>query len=303
MKSKIIVVGSTNTDMIINVPILPAPGQTVVGSDFKILPGGKGANQAVAAVRLGADVTFISSLGCDSFGDESMSRLSSEGIDTQYIVRKPDVHSGTAMIFVDASGENVIAVSPGANGLLTPNDVISAKNAFTEKALVILQLEIPMETVLATAKMAKQMGHTVVLNPAPMSSDGLPDELLQYVNILTPNKGELMQIAPDADNVDVAVHLILTKGPSAVVVTMGKDGAKAFDSSGSVHVKAIEVMAIDTVGAGDCFTAALGVSIADGASLEDALLFGVTASGLSTLVCGAQEGMPTLINVESRISR
>jgi ribokinase len=248
MKFKIIVVGSTNTDMIINVPVLPVAGQTVAGSDFRILPGGKGANQAVAAARLGADVTFISALGCDSFGDESMSRLSSEGIDTRYIVRKHDVHSGTAMIFVDASGENVIAVSPGANGFLTPNDVISAKDAFTEKAVVILQLEIPMGTVLTAAKIAKQMGHTVLLNPAPMPSDGLPDELLQYVDIMTPNKGELMQIAPDADNIDDAVQIVLSKGPSAVVVTMGKDGAKAFDSNGSVHVKAIEVIAIDTVG-------------------------------------------------------
>lgn len=302
MKPRIIVIGSTNTDMIINVPTLPAAGQTVAGSDFKILPGGKGANQAVAAARLGADVTFISALGCDSFGDESLNRLTAEGIDTEHIVRKQDVHSGIAMIFVDTSGENVIAVSPGANNRLMPEDIVSAEDAFTETALVILQLEIPIETVITAAKMAKQYGHTTLLNPAPMSSSGLPDELLQYVDILTPNQGELMQIVPSADTIDDAVHSVLTKGPEAVVVTMGKNGAKAFNSNGSTHVKAIAVTAVDTVGAGDCFTAALGVSIADGNSPEDALLFAVTASGLSTLVCGAQEGMPTYEEVKSRMS-
>ncbi|MHB1458147.1 MAG: ribokinase [Armatimonadota bacterium] len=302
MKPKIIVVGSTNTDMIINVPVLPAAGQTVVGSDFKILPGGKGANQAVAAARLDADVTFISALGCDSFGDDSFDRLASEGINTQYIVRKTDVHSGTAMIFVDASGENVIAVSPGANSRLTPDDIIAADDAFSETALVILQLEVPIETAITVARMAKKTGHTVLLNPAPMSSVGLPDELLHCVDILTPNKGELMQIVPDASDIDDAVRLISAKGPEMIVVTLGKDGAKAYNKDGSTHVKAIDVDAIDTVGAGDCFTAALGVSLAAGNSLDDALLFGVTASGLSTLVCGAQQGMPTYRDVQNHIS-
>lgn len=302
MKPRIIVVGSTNTDMIINVPVLPSPGQTVVGSDFNILPGGKGANQAVAAARLGADITFISALGCDSFGDESLDRLKSEEIDTRYIVRKPDMHSGIAMIFVDASGENVIAVSPGANGQLTPEDIIAAEDAFIGTALVILQLEVPPDTVLTTARMAKRLGHTVLLNPAPMPPAGLPEGLLKYVDILTPNKGELMQMEPGAESIDDAVRLISAKGPGTVVVTLGKDGAKAFESSGSIHINAIDVDAIDTVGAGDCFTAALGVSLAGGNSLEDALLFGVTASGLSTLVCGAQEGMPMYSDVQKHIT-
>ncbi|MHB0999562.1 MAG: ribokinase [Armatimonadota bacterium] len=292
MRPGVLVVGSSNTDMIINVPALPLPGQTVPGKDFKTLPGGKGANQAVAAARLGADVTFIAALGDDSFGTESLNRLRDEGIRTDYIVTKPGAHSGVALIFVDDSGENVIAVSLGANQLLSPDDILPAKDVFTNVGIVILQLEIPMETVISTAKLAKEAGCTVLLNPAPMPADGLPDELLQLTDILVPNKGELLSMVPGAETIEYAAADVLNCGPKTLVVTLGGSGAMMLAQDECFYVPAIEVSAIDTVGAGDCFTAALGVAIASGESHGKALQFAVAASGLSTLVCGAQEGMP-----------
>jgi len=298
IRPKILVVGSTNTDMVVAAPALPAPGQTVLGGAFRMTPGGKGANQAVAAARAGGDVTFITAVGDDNFGAESIARFQADGIDTRHIATCPGVPSGVALIMVDARGENMIAVAPGANARLLPGDLAAAETAFRTTAFLIMQLEIPPESVQWAAEQAAKTGATVLLNPAPMPPDGLPDELLRNVDILTPNEGELRALAPEVGSLEEAAARVLARGPKIVVVTRGKRGATAFTADGALDVPAIPVTPVDTVGAGDCFSACLAVALAEGHSLADALRFAVAAAGLSTTRPGAQASMPNRAEIE-----
>lgn len=300
-RPKILVVGSTNTDMVVETPSLPAPGQTVLGGAFRMTPGGKGANQAVAAARAGGHVAFITAVGDDAFGTESIARFRKEGIDTRHIVVCRGVPSGVALIMVDARGENLIAVAPGANARLSPADLAAAEAAFRENAFLIMQLEIPPESVRWAAERASKAGATVLLNPAPMPPEGLPDELLQYVDILTPNEGELRALAPEAASLEDAAARVLARGPKIVVATRGKRGATAFTPDGSVDMPAADVTPVDTVGAGDCFSACLAVALAEGRSLVDALRFAVAAAGVSTTRPGAQASMPTRAEIEGML--
>ena len=297
-RPKILVVGSTNTDMVVAAPALPAPGQTVLGGAFRMTPGGKGANQAVAAARAGGDVTFVTAVGDDGFGTESVARFRAEGIDIRHIVTCRGVPSGVALIMVDAYGENLIAVAPGANARLLPGDLATADTAFRETSFLITQLEIPPESVQWAAEKAAHTGTTVLLNPAPMPPEGLPDELLQYVDILTPNEGELRALAPEAGSLEEAAARVLARGPKIVVITRGKRGATACTPDGPLEVPAVRVTPVDTVGAGDCFSACLAVALAEGHSLADALRFAVAAAGLSTTRPGAQASMPTRAEIE-----
>lgn len=296
---KVMVIGSTNTDMVVQAAALPAPGQTVLGSEFRMTPGGKGANQAVAAARAGGAVTFITAVGDDAFGHERLAEFRREGIDTRCIAVKADAPSGVALIVVDAHGENLIAVAPGANGLLAPADVAAAD--FHGARMVILQLEIPLETVLAAVTRAQGHGSPVLLNPAPMPPGGLPSELLQAVDILTPNEGEARALAPGAATLADAARDILDAGPKALVVTRGKHGVSVFTRTEQFDVPALPVNAVDTVGAGDCFAAALGVALAEGRPLRDAARFAVTAAALSTTRPGAQAAMPTRPEIEEAL--
>jgi ribokinase len=289
----ILVIGSTNTDMVVRAAALPAPGETVLGGAFRMTPGGKGANQAVAAARAGGAVTFLTAVGDDAFGRERLDEFRREGINTAHIAVKADAPSGVALIVVDAKGENLIAVAPGANGLLSPADLDGAEEAFRTAGVVILQLEIPMATVLVAANRAWGHGRPVLLNPAPMPPDGLPRDLLAAVDILTPNEGEARALAPDADSLEDAARDILEQGPKALVVTQGRRGVTVFTRDESFAVPALPVQAVDTVGAGDCFSAALGVALAEGNTLRDAARFAVAAAGLSTTRQGAQAAMPT----------
>ncbi len=297
-RPKIVVVGSTNTDMVVNTPKIPARGETVLGGEFRMTPGGKGANQAVAAQRAGGAVTFITAVGDDSFGQESIKRFSAEGIDTSYIVTKAGSSSGVALILVDEQGENIIAVAPGANSLLTPEDIEAAADAFTGAKQVIIQLEIPYETVLTAARLAKKAGSNVLLNPAPMPEGGLPSELLRYVDILTPNAGELLGLAPDMAQLDKAAMMVLSSGPETLVVTNGSSGATVYNMEGEHDVPAFSVETIDTVGAGDCFSASLGVALAEGWPMNHAVLLAAAAAALSTTKKGAQTAMPSRRAIE-----
>jgi ribokinase len=297
----ILVIGSTNTDMVVQVPDLPCHGQTVLGGDFRVTPGGKGANQAVAAVRAGGAVTFITALGNDTFGEESRQRFAGEGIDTHYIALKTGAPSGVALILVDAKGENMIAVAPGANGQLSPDDLVAAGEVFRKAHMAILQLEIPLETVLWAVERAAAAECPVLLNPAPMPAGGLSDTLLACVDILTPNEGELLSLVPGAHSVEEAAAAVLLRGPKILVVTQGKRGAMVFTREGAFQVPAMAVNAVDTVGAGDCFSACLGVALAEGHSLPDAVRFAVAAAGLSTTVIGAQASMPTRDAIEAAL--
>lgn len=289
---RILIIGSTNTDMVAEVPVLPVAGQTVLGGAFRLTPGGKGANQAVAAARAGGAVTFISAVGDDAFGRESMKRLDGEGIDTQYMLTKAGVPSGVALIMVDAQGENMIAVAPGANGDLSPEDLCARRDAFCDMTAVLLQLEIPLESVTTAAGLAQEAGATVLLNPAPMPPGGLPDALLAYVDILTPNEGELRGMVPTASTLAEAAAEVLARGLRVLVVTQGRTGATVFTREGTFTLPAYQVASVDTVGAGDCFSACLCVALAEGHSLPDALRFAMAAAALSTTKYGAQASMP-----------
>jgi len=302
-RPRLLVIGSTNTDMVVETPALPAPGQTVLGGAFRMTPGGKGANQAVAAARAGGGVTFITAVGDDGFGAESVARFAREGIDTRYIVTCAGVPSGVALIMVDAKGENLIAVAPGANARLLPEHLAAAEDAFRAASFLILQLEIPPESVLWAARRAAEAGATVLLNPAPMPPDGLPDELLRCVDILTPNEGELRALAPKAGSLNEAAACVLDCGPKIVVVTRGKHGATAFTPDVKIDIPAAAVTPVDTVGAGDCFSACLAVALAEGHSLADSLRFAVTAAGLSTTRPGAQASMPAREEIEDCLNR
>jgi len=289
MTTRVVVVGSCNVDFVVPVTALPAPGETVLGRDHLRSPGGKGANQAVAAARLGGGVAFVGRVGDDELADTIHTALSD--VDTTYLTPTPGVPSGIALITVADGGENTIAVAPGANARLTPDDVTAAADVLAAAAVTVVQLEIPLDTVTAAVRAA---GGTVVLNPAPAQE--LSADLLSYVDVLVPNRSELGRLAGTAEPASPAEAGELARGltsPSAVVVTMGADGALVVQGDAVTHVPAIEVDAVDATGAGDAFCGALADGIADGRDLVSATRWAVRVAGISTTSWGAQSGMPT----------
>lgn len=293
MKPRIVVVGSSNTDMVTRAARLPAPGETVLGGHFAMIAGGKGANQAVAAARLGGDVAFIACVGDDSLGRAAIEGFRAEGIDTAHVRLAPEAPSGVASIWVDeAGGENRILVASGANSRLSSADIERARDLIAAAAVLVCQLETPLETVEAALRLAHQSGVTTILNPAPATP--LPDGLLGLIDFLTPNETEVRQLtAPlDASEADAAAAL-LARGVGGVVVTLGAAGAYFSGPEGSGKVDAPKVKkVVDTTGAGDCFTGALAVRLAEGASLAEAVRFAVCAASLSVTRLGAQTSLP-----------
>lgn len=292
--SQIVVVGSSNTDMVAKTERMPMPGETVFG-EFVMAPGGKGANQAVAAARLGAEVTFIARIGNDVFGDLSFSNFEREGIRTDFIIRDSSTHSGVALIFVDAKGENSIVVAPGANGRLAPEDVDRAQEALAKSKVLLLQLEIPLETVFHAASIAEKHDVKIILTPAPVRQ--LPTELLRLVDVLVPNETEaaaLLNLPSECliDNPQAAAGL-LDLGVASAVVTLGSRGALIVTREGNQLVPAIPVKAVDTTAAGDAFTGALSVALARGENMRKAVEFGVAAAAVSVTRMGAQPSLPT----------
>jgi ribokinase len=297
----IVVVGSTNTDLVAITPHIPAPGETVLGGAFSIVAGGKGANQAVAAARLGGRVTFIARVGDDDFGRKSVAGFQADGIDTTYISVTPGVASGVALIAVsETSGENSIVVAPGANALLSPEDIDAAEAAFDTAQAIVLSLEVPLETIQRAVSMGAARQIPVILNPAPARA--LPSRLLASISVLTPNETEARQIAgmgaanEDADLETVASEL-LHSGIDAAVITLGAAGSLIVTPDGIEQAAAFPVKAVDTVGAGDCFTGALAVELASGRSLRDAVRFASAAASLKVTRSGAQPGIPTRAEV------
>ncbi len=299
---RILVIGSTNTDMVIETPTLPVPGQTVLGSAFRMTPGGKGANQAVAAARAGASVAFITALGDDALGVQRREQLAHDHIDVSHVVIKKGQPTGVALIVVDTRGENLIAAAPGANWQLLTDDLVPAAPAFVDVKLLIMQLEIPLESVVWAANYAKQFGCPILLNPAPMPAQALPASLLKNVDILTPNAGELRQLAPDAATLEEAASRMLALGVKMIVVTQGSEGATVYTKEESFHVPAFSVATVDTVGAGDCFSATLGVALAEGQPVRAAIRFATAAAAISTTVPGAQVAMPTREKIEELLA-
>lgn len=293
---RIMVVGSSNTDMVVKTSHLPGPGETVLGGKFIMVPGGKGANQAVAAARLGGEVTFVTRLGEDIFGEEALQNFHDEGMDTRFIARDPDEPSGVALIYVDAHGENEIVVAPGANCKLSPDDVDRASDALPGCSALVLQLEIPLETVEYAARLAREKEVKVILNPAPMCPDGLPESLLGLVDILVPNETEtrmLLRLDPDrAVDAEVA-RGILEKGVKQAVVTLGSKGALIVTENGVTEIPCPKVEAVDTTAAGDAFTGALAVALGSGMDLIQASQLAAKAASLSVTRVGAQSSLPS----------
>ena len=296
---KIVVIGSSNTDMVAKASHLPAPGETVLGGAFLMVPGGKGANQAVAAARLGGEVTFIAKLGNDVFGKQAIHQYQQEGIDTKHIVIDPAHPSGIALITVDAKGENCIVVASGANAHLSPTDIRPAEKEIGNASCILMQLEIPLETVQYVIKMAAEEKIPVILNPAP--AQPLPDDLLEQVHILTPNQKEAEMLTGipvvDKPGAEAAARALAAKGVGMVIITLGKSGALILDHGEMEWVPAPEVAALDTTAAGDVFCGSLAVALSEKNSVKNSVAFACAAAALSVTRMGAQTSAPTRLEV------
>jgi ribokinase len=288
---RVVVVGSSNTDLNVLCPQLPGRGETVLGGELYTVAGGKGANQAVAAARAGANVAFIGAIGDDDFGRAARAGLQADGIDTERVVTQTGVPSGVALILVETSGENLIAVASGANATLSSDDVDRCADVVGGADVLLLQLEVPMAAVTRSAAIARKAGVPVVLNPAPMPDEPLPMELLRNVDYLIPNHGELLRMTGKRGESEAAQELF-SLGIKALVVTLGEQGARIITSDGQTDVPSVKVQAVDAVGAGDCFCGYVAAGLADGAALEDAARLACAAAALSVTVKGAQPSMP-----------
>ncbi|MCK9413388.1 MAG: ribokinase [Prolixibacteraceae bacterium] len=293
-KQTIVVLGSTNTDMVIKTTKLPKPGETILGGDFLMNPGGKGANQAVAAARLNGHVTLVAKTGEDLFGSQAMKLFQDEKVNTDFLFTDPESPSGIALITVDEHAENCIVVAPGANARLLRADVEKAANAINAAEIILMQLEIPLDTVCYAAEIAFNAGKKVILNPAP--AQPLPDELIKMLYLITPNEteAELLTGVPvtDVKSAESAARRLLAKGVQVVVVTLGSRGALLVTADQCHLIPSFKVKAVDTTAAGDCFNGALAVAIAEGAGLENAIAFANKAASISVTRMGAQVSAP-----------
>lgn len=291
---KITVIGSSNTDMVIKSSKLPAPGETIIGGDFLMTPGGKGANQAVAAARLGGDTTFITKTGNDIFGKQAVQMFEKEGIHTEFIATDPDKPSGVALIMVDGQGENCISVALGSNGTLNSQDIDRATAQIKSSELVLMQLEIPLTTVEYAASMANKAGVKVVLNPAPAQE--LSVKLLKSLYLLTPNETEAEMLSGikviDEASASKAATKIKSLGVKNVIITMGAFGAFVSTNSEELMIPAPNVQAVDTTAAGDTFNGALVVALAEQSNFTEAVKFANQAASISVTKLGAQASVP-----------
>ena len=301
MRNKVVVVGSYNTDLTIKTARIPSPGETVIGGIFSKGGGGKGANQAVAAVRAGADVSFIARVGNDTHGQEGMQRLIEEHVNTQYVIRDPDASTGVAFIVVDEHGENSIVVATGANGRLVPSDIEKSEHAISTANVLLVQLESPLAAVQSAIQMARRNGATVILNPAP--AQPLKSELLSNVDIITPNRLEAgmitgMKISDEASLRTVAQQ-ILDYGVKHVIVTLGQAGILLATRNGMELIPAYKVHAVDSTGAGDVFSGSLAAFLAEGMTMEESTKMAIASASISVTRMGAQFSAPLRAEVES----
>jgi ribokinase len=293
-RPQVLVIGSSNTDLIIKVVRIPTPGETVLGGKFARAAGGKGANQAVAAARAGGEVTFIARVGRDTNGEQALAGLAAEGIDMKHVIRDAKFPSGVALILVDQDGENSIAVASGANDTLNPADVRRAKGAFRRARILLLQLETPLPTVAAAIELAAASGVRVVLNPAPARL--IPARLLRRVYLLTPNQSEAELLTGVTVDDEVAAARaagqLLARGVQNVIITMGSHGAFVVGKDLRQMIPGFKVKAVDATGAGDIFNGTLAVALAQGRPLLEAARFGCASAAISVTRFGAQPSAP-----------
>lgn len=292
---RVVVVGSANMDMVVSCERFPRPGETVLASQFGMYPGGKGANQAVACARLGGDVSLLAKMGIDMFRERLSESLGSNGVDLSHLLVDGSASTGIALITVDVSGQNEIVVVSGSNMQLTPDDVRRNSRIFDGAAVVLLQLEIPVETVLEAAKIAKSAGARVVLNPAPGRE--LPDELLHFVDVITPNESEAEILSGravrDQASALSAAKILLGRGVSDVVITLGSRGALHVCAHSSRHFPAYFVAVKDTTAAGDAFSGALAFGLATGGEVADSISLANAVAAFAVTRMGAQTSMPS----------
>lgn len=290
----IIVFGSINMDLVVSTPHLPTPGETIIGSKFQTIPGGKGANQAVACARLGVSTELIGRVGADAFGEILKSNLSSDGVMGDSIYTDPLTPSGVALIAIDHSGENTIIVAPGANSKVDEKELARLDHSLQVGKILLLQLELPLDQVLSAARLAKSHGATVILDPAP--AQALPEELYTLVDVLTPNQSEAAILAgktvrSQAEAEDAA-KILISRGVKQVLVKLGAHGVIAASQEGLKAYPAIQVKAVDTVAAGDAFNGGFAAAIAEGGSFEEAIRWGIAAGAYAVTKPGAQPSMP-----------
>lgn len=302
--SKIVVIGSSNTDLVVNTDRAPEGGETVLGNGFAVNHGGKGANQAVAVSRIGGTVSFISKVGNDTFGSQMRRHYEDEGMDVSYVLVDALTPSGVALIIVDGKAENRIVVAPGANGNLTEEDIDKAGLAVEKSEFVLLQLEIPMTTVEYAVRMAASLGKKVIVNPAPACP--LSEELLRDVYLITPNETEAGILTGitivDNDSAIKAAEALFRLGVQNVVITLGEKGALVYNAEVSMFVPAYQVKAVDTTAAGDVFNGALAVALSEGRTLSGAARFACAASAISVTRMGAQNSVPSRDELDNFIN-
>ncbi len=304
MTAHIVVAGSLNMDLVVRTPRIPQPGETIIGSDLCTVPGGKGANQAVAAARLGVQVSMVGRVGCDAFAESLRNNLSAANVDHSFVIQDPEAATGVALIVVDDGGQNSIVVASGANAWLTPADVDAAESAIATADALLLQLESPLETVTQAAEIARTHGVTVILNPAPARS--LPVELLAMVNVLIPNEIEtaLLTGLPVGDQAqtEAAATALLDLGVGTVILTLGERGAMLAQERRTELFPAFAVTPVDTTAAGDAFVGGFAVALAEGRTLAEAVRWGNAAGALATTKLGAQPSMPTRQELETLLT-
>lgn len=293
--NKVVVIGSANIDLVVKTSRLPGKGETVLGGDFSMFCGGKGANQAVAAARFGSDVCFVGKIGSDIFGAKVLDNFNRIGMKTDHVLVDHNCQTGVALITVDDSGENSIVVAPGANSALCAADIDAAQAVFDEAKFVLMQLEIPLQTLEHVMRIANEREIPVILNPAPAPAK-LPSSMLDGLYALTPNETEAAIISgipiigtDDAKHAAIKIHEM---GVGLVVITLGSKGLVCYDGIGFTVIPSIKVAAIDTTAAGDTFNGVMAAALAEGRSLCEALRLSNTAAAISVTRMGAQESSP-----------
>ena len=296
----ICVIGSLNMDLVVNVDTMPKPGQTIIGSNFKEVPGGKGANQAVAMARLNGNVSMIGKVGEDGFGQTLINSLKNDKVDTTYIQTAKGA-TGVALITVDKNAQNSIVVSPGANFEVKEDDIDNNIEAIKNSDIVVLQLETPLDTLKYALNKAKELNKYTILNPAPAVK--LDDEIIKNVDLLTPNETELEIISgvsiESEEDIQKAAQIMIEKGVKELIVTLGSKGSLYINKEKSMFKKAYKVEAVDTTAAGDSYTGALAVALSQDKGMEEAMDFASKVGALSVLKEGAQSSLPTLEDVEN----